>query len=174
MCIRDRFCDTEEEVNAKEVEFIKYYGRKDRGEGTLCNLTDGGDGSFGLITSEETKRKLSKRFKGKNHPNYGKKLSETTCLRKSKSMKNSDKNLKGKKLPDWWKDKIRQTKMGADNPMYGKRSARAKKVIDVVTGIEYDSIMEAAESTPFQFQYISAMLNGKKKNKTNLIFAENG
>jgi len=55
--------------------------------------------------------------------------------------------------------------------MYGKVSHQAKKVIDIETGIEYNSIMESAKSTPYQFQYVSAMLNGTKKNKTNLIYA---
>ena len=45
------YCDTEEEVNQKEIELISFYGRKDLGKGTLCNLTDGADGSTGVIVS---------------------------------------------------------------------------------------------------------------------------
>ena len=46
------------EVIAFETEkcFIAFYGRRDLGTGTLCNLTDGGDGPSGV--SEETRRKL--------------------------------------------------------------------------------------------------------------------
>lgn len=161
-------CDTEDEINKKEIEYIDLYGRRNKGKGTLCNLTDGADGSTGVIVSDKTRKKLSERFSGEKHPNYGKKLSKETCAKKSESMKNSVKNLKGKKLPDWWKDKIRQTKIGENNPMYGKKSHLAKKVIDVQTGIEYNSIMKAAKSTPYQFQYVSAMLGGKCKNKTSL------
>ncbi len=164
-------CDTESEINGKEIEFIKLYGRMDLQQGTLCNLTDGSDGSTGIKVSDTTKQKLRDRFSGANHPNYGKKLSEQTCIKKSESMKYSDKSLKGKKLPEWWKEKIRATKFGEQNPMFGKISSRAKRIIDTETGIEYTSIMEAAKSTPYQFQYISAMLNGTKKNKTNLKFA---
>lgn len=163
-------CETEEECNAKEIEFIELYGRKDLNKGTLANLTSGGDGSLGIITKQETRDKLSLKFKGEAHPNFGKKLSEETCRKKSESMKNSDKNLKGKKLPNWWKDKIRQTKFGENNPMFGKKSAKAKNVIDIVTGVEYGSIMESAKSTTYQFQYVSAMLNGSKPNKTNLRY----
>lgn len=165
------YCKTEEEVNKKEIEFIKLYGRKNLNKGTLCNLTDGGDGSIGIRVSKQTRDKLSAKFSGINHPNYGKKLSGETCQRKSESMKVSSKNLRGKKLPDWWKDKIRQTKFGSNNPMYGRKSPHAKRVIDEKTGIEYPNIMEAAKSTPYQFQYISAMLNGSKPNKTTLKFA---
>lgn len=56
-----------EEVCEKEKEFIAIYGRKDLHKGTLCNLTDGGEGAVGrkYITSDETKVKLSIAHKGK-------------------------------------------------------------------------------------------------------------
>jgi hypothetical protein len=47
-----------------------------------------------------------------------------------------------------------------------------KKIIDIVTNIEYNSIKDAAASTPYQFQYISAMLKGDKPNKTNLRYKD--
>lgn len=58
---------TWDEACNKEKEFIAIYGRKDCGNGILCNLTDGGEGAIGrkYITSEETKAKLSKAHKGK-------------------------------------------------------------------------------------------------------------
>jgi hypothetical protein len=45
--------------------FILLYGRLDLGTGTLVNMTDGGDGSFGLIHLEETKEKISKSLRGR-------------------------------------------------------------------------------------------------------------
>ena len=36
-------------IKQKEKEFIKFYGRKDLKTGTLANLTDGGEGTFGVI-----------------------------------------------------------------------------------------------------------------------------
>lgn len=52
---------------AKELEriLISWYKRKDCCEGTLVNLTDGGDGTFGFIYSDESKRKMSTSAKGK-------------------------------------------------------------------------------------------------------------
>jgi hypothetical protein len=44
---------TWEEACEKEIEFIKLYGRKDLGLGSLVNLTDGGDGSIGYKNSDE-------------------------------------------------------------------------------------------------------------------------
>ena len=40
------------------MDLIKQYGRKAFGEGTLVNLTEGGDGQLGLKASEETKQKM--------------------------------------------------------------------------------------------------------------------
>ena len=47
-----------EEACEKEKEFIKLYGRSDLKLGTLCNLTEGGEGVIGMKHSDETKRKL--------------------------------------------------------------------------------------------------------------------
>ena len=48
-----------------EKLLISEYGRKDLGLGTLCNLTDGGDGVVGRVVSEECKQKISNGNKGK-------------------------------------------------------------------------------------------------------------
>ena len=54
-----------EDACKKEIEFIELYGRKDIGNGTLVNLTGGGDGAYKTIPSIETRIKLSKKAKGK-------------------------------------------------------------------------------------------------------------
>ena len=51
---------TWQEACIKEKEFIALYGRRDLGLGTLVNLTDGGEGSFGLIMSNDVIEKLRK------------------------------------------------------------------------------------------------------------------
>lgn len=66
---------TYEEARELEVILIDYYGRKDLDKGSLCNLTNGGDGTWGYRLSEETKNKLSKIHKGKSYRDYSK-LSE--------------------------------------------------------------------------------------------------
>jgi hypothetical protein len=104
-------------IQEKEKEFIKIY------KNTLCNMTQGGEGTLGL----EPWNKGLNIWVDRQHPNIGRKLTEETKRKKSESMKNSEKNLKGKKLPEWWKDKIRQSKIGDKNPMFGKVSHRAKK-----------------------------------------------
>ena len=44
-----------------EVDEIKKYGRRNNKTGTLCNLTDGGEGVSGLIHTNQTKEKMSKK-----------------------------------------------------------------------------------------------------------------
>lgn len=58
---------TWEEACNKEKEYIKQYGRVDNCTGTLCNLTDGGEGILNLQHTDEAKLKISiaakKRYK---------------------------------------------------------------------------------------------------------------
>lgn len=134
-----------EEACAIEKYLISFYGRKDLNEGTLVNMTDGGDGTNnviikqetrdklsrafkGRIFSEEHRRKLSERQKGKNAYWYGKKVSEETCRKKSES-------LKGKKRSDESKLKYSQSKTGDKNPM--KREDIRKRVSKKLKGKKY-------------------------------------
>ena len=114
----------------KEIYLINYYGRRDLGKGTLVNLTDGGDGTKGVIMSaearvkigafhkgrkrsEETKAKISAVQKGKvlseetkakiSASGKGKKRSEETKARMSKARKGK---FLGKKHTEEQKAKI--------------------------------------------------------------------
>lgn len=163
----------EDDAFAKEKELIEEHGRKCEG-GTLCNLTTGGEGHSGLPMSDDARAKLSARNTGKGHFNWGKKLSKETCKNKSESMKSSPLNLSGKKLPDWWKQKIAATKVRALNPMYGKTGAdhpNSRKVRDVANGNMYDSVQIAADATGQKMKTLYNWLSGHRKNPTTLEFA---
>lgn len=56
---------THEEAMSIEMELIAKFGRIDLETGTLCNLTEGGEGTVGRIASEETKKLWSEQRKGK-------------------------------------------------------------------------------------------------------------
>lgn len=160
-------------IKEKEVEFIFLYVRRDCCGGSLVNLTDGGEGTKGIVYSEEYKNNHSKIFSGENHPNWGKTLSEETKRRKSESMKKSDKSLKGKKLPEWWCKKISGAVKGENNVMYGRTGAKhpnSKKIEDINTKEVYESITEAAKSTIYSMKYVASMIKGDKPNKTNLRY----
>jgi len=76
---------TKEQASFKEQEFIKMYGRIDLNTGTLCNMTDGGDGIC-CIRSEETKKKLREQKMGEKNPQFGKVQSEETRMKRRLSM----------------------------------------------------------------------------------------
>lgn len=56
------------EAELKEIEFISMYGRIDKGNGTLCNLTDGGKGRSGFVVTADfiEKTRESRRLGGIN------------------------------------------------------------------------------------------------------------
>lgn len=74
---------TEKEAFYWEKYWIKYIGRRDKKEGSLCNLTDGGEGPSGFMHSNETKQKLSKINKGLG---LGRKLAKDHKQKISKSL----------------------------------------------------------------------------------------
>jgi len=75
---------TYEEAKEKEKEFIALYGRKNNNTGILTNLTDGGEGSLGIVISDETRQKLSIAHLG-NKSRTGHKLSIETRQKMSAS-----------------------------------------------------------------------------------------
>lgn len=55
------YMEDEEEAFAMERDLIAKYGRRDLRTGSLCNLTEGGQGTAGLKYSEERLKRLHKR-----------------------------------------------------------------------------------------------------------------
>jgi hypothetical protein len=166
-------CFVEAYAFEMERSLIALHGRRLDG-GTLCNMTMGGEGHAGFAPTQETREKLHAAVAGPLHANWGKKLSEETCHKKSESMKSSLLNLKGKKLPDWWKDKIAATKVGTLNPMHGKTGAahpNSRKVRCTVTGALYDSVLIAAEAQGHKMKTLYNWLSGHRSNPTSLEFA---
>lgn len=133
-----------------EQELIKQYGRKAFGEGTLVNLTEGGDGQLGLKASEETKAKMSKSHIGLNTWSKGRKMSEEEkqrrqdymdkhgpfakgAIRSEESRRRTSEKLKGRKLAlgsrrtEEHKQRISIKRMGEGNPMFGKNHSEETK-----------------------------------------------
>ena len=92
--------------------YIKFIGRNDKGEGTLINLTNGGDGSKGYITSDDKKIKISNSLKGKTPWNKG--------------LKNCYSNEAKKKMSESRKGKIPHNK-GKESPFKGIKLSQETK-----------------------------------------------
>jgi hypothetical protein len=93
-----------------ETYWIKHYGRLDLNEGTLVNLTDGGQGGFGLILSEESRRKVGLASKGRKHTEESrKKISEAN---------------KGKVLSELNKKKLIESRLGSHHTNESKEKNR--------------------------------------------------
>ncbi len=153
-------CNTDNEATCKEIEFISLYGRRDLCKGTLVNLTDGGDGSLGVIVSEITrqkKREIGSPMQGKKHTEISKKKqSEAAKLRLVNS-------FKGRKHKE---ETILRLKELAKN----REPRNVKKVIDMNTNVTYGSAKEAAISFGLNIFTLRDKLRGDKKNNTTLRY----
>ena len=132
-----------EEACFLEILLISYYGRKDLRLGNLVNMTDGGEGVLGL--------------KG-NIGNTGKIHSEETKKRISNSKLGTTPYNKGLKMCQEQKDKLK-----------GPRKSK-KLVINLDTGIYYDSITEAAISINMNHRTLRGYLSGHRINKTSIVY----
>lgn len=142
-----------------EKSLIFLYGRRDLNKGTLVNLTDGGEGSLGRkhskdainkmrevklgkLASDETKKKMSVSRTGMKH-------SKESHIKRVETMKGYSHSIETRK------------KLGAKNK---------KLILDFSTGIFYDSCIEASIAFNIKLPTLTAMLNGRNNNKTNLKY----
>lgn len=109
---------TFEEANTEEIALIK----KLRDQGCkLCNLTDGGEGSLGVPTSEKTKELIRQKTKGKKRSEATKakmrgnknakgaiRSAETRA--KMSAAKKGTNNLKGRPVSEETRNKIRESR----------------------------------------------------------------
>ena len=160
-------------LNDREMFWIDYYkSNYNRYKLNGLNLTDGGEGAKGHITSETTKEKL------RQH-RLGKKLSDETKEKISAT-------LKGNVMPKQTKEKIRQARIGKkhtieikekiSNSMKGIERAKhtvdskqklsdsqkkfMKKVKCLETGIIFNSVSEASKLLNIPQPNISRVCKG--------------
>lgn len=145
-----------------EIELIKKIGRKDLQNGTLVNMTNGGDGISGYIYTDEQRKKHLERMSGKNNHFYGKKFSEEHKLKLSLAHKNIS-NETRKKMSIAKKNISDKTRL--------KMSiSKSKKVIDTKTGFIFNRLKDASIYYKINYSNLCGMLNGKRNNYTNLKY----
>ncbi len=144
--------DDYELIKKKEIEFIALHGRRDLGKGTLCNLTDGGDGMIGLIFTDTHRSNIGK-------GNTGKKRSPETRLQQSLARK-------GVK---WTEEKKESFKPYIK---YGENHPLACLALSLNTGIFYHTITDAAHVYGIKTNTLKNMLSGHRRNRTDLVLAE--
>ena len=128
---------TWEQACKLEIELIAKHGRIDLGNGTLANLTSGGDGSFNRIQTQEEKEKRANSIRG--------------MKRNDETKRKISLAHKGKVFSD-------ESKKRMSDAHIGQISANAKIVLDLQTGIFFDSLRSACE-----------LLNIKYKNQFALM-----
>jgi hypothetical protein len=150
-------CNCKKELLEKESEFISIYGRKDLGKGTLCNLTDGGEGVHNFKHTDESKAKMHKSRQGKD---FSKIYTPEVRLKMSIG-------IGGKKRTTEQRKKISDSKLGKYNK---EENPNAKIVLDTHTGIFYLCAKDACDSIGANYSTFKSWLNGRVKTKNRFKY----
>lgn len=117
-------------VKAKEIELIAFYGKIRDNTGSLANITNGGEGTFGYKPTEEVKLKLAETMRGRKH---------------SEETKNKMRAAQtGKFVPKSVGEKISNSKKGKNLGIPSRNIPL--KVIYLPTNTVYKSITQAAKA----------------------------
>ena len=148
-----------EEAKEKEIEFIKLYGRINLKTGTLCNLTDGGDGTIGQVFTQEHREKISK-------ANKGRKLSDEH----RKNLRESGRNWGLTKEQREHLSKITTgRKKNKEKCSRGLSHGTAKIVLDIDNGVYYTSILELSKVLGVCYASLTQKLKSKNNKKYILV-----
>jgi len=160
---------TEEDAFALEIYCIKLYGRIDTGTGILRNLTDGGEGASGTVTSEETCRKLSKALIG-NRRRFGKPQTQAAKDKVSRSLLGNKRSL-GRLHTQETKDKMSLSRTGKNHTRESRvkmSQSRLKYLYELIdpAGEVYmtDNLKDFAKQYGLHQSALQQMVNGKRNH----------
>jgi mannose/fructose/N-acetylgalactosamine-specific phosphotransferase system component IIB len=175
---------TWEQACEKEKEFIALYGRINKKTGVLVNLTDGGEGTKGVIKSIELRKSISERQLGEKNHMYGKTHTDEVKRIISETHKGNKVNLGRIQSEETKRKKSESVKKAYENPdlikklsdiRIGGQNVRAKRVINTITNKIYDCIRHAFLDSKLTCSemHFASMLSGRKTNKTNFKLINN-
>jgi hypothetical protein len=161
----------------KEKEFIALYGRLDLGTGTLCNLTDGGDGINGWKAPAETieRMKNAAKLRGTfmlNTPeiiakraesNRGKKRTPEQCEKLAAWQRGISKSKE-------FSEKMRAIKLLPENVEKSRNQPNCKKVMCIENKVVYKSAAEAARQLNVSRSAVSDCCLGRRVMTKGLTF----
>ena len=174
--------DSRLEVEQKEIELIKKYGRKINNSGTLANMTLGGESNLGYIHTLESRKKISEAQKGKPGRRIGAKL--TKEQRERMVMISKEVSLRPEVI-----ERRRKTAAGNKWHLGHKHSEEARKImsvkaklrgvhcitvgsalIDKINNITWNasSLMEMSRICPLSIAILNSFSQGRMKNKKRL------
>ena len=165
---------TETEAFKLETQLIEQYGRKDLGTGILQNLSNGGDGPSGAVYGpipEERRKKISEKLTGRKVSDETKQklsLSHKGLKQSDETKKKRSEKLKGIEKSIEYKEHLSKSRMGENNPMFGKISPnKGKKLSDEIK----NKIKEARSKQTFSEETRLKMAESQRlrhANKHNL------
>lgn len=150
---------TWEFAKQKEIELIELYAKKIDNSGSLCNITNGGEGTLGLKWSKERRDKILQAITGRKRTNEQKERiskSRVGNILSENHRFNISKTLKNKK---WSVEELNS-----------KKNASSKIVINEQSGIFYSSAKEAAIAHNINNSTLYNKLIGLRKNNTYLRY----
>lgn len=163
-----------EDACIKERDLIAKYGRLDLKTGTLCNWTNGGDGSNGAIVSNDARTKISLSKLGKKRPPTPEGVKQKISLAlKGKTPKNiltlHQGEINKKRIANLKGSFSEQTVLNRSNKWKGSQNPRTTEVLNIENGIFYSNLKEAWKASGLNISrpFFSMMLLGTRKNYTS-------
>ena len=163
---------TSEDLNKRERYWQEFYDSVEHGLNLIYTKTD----EKYQIFSKETRQKMSQAKLGKRHSietcqkisqaKLGKPRSEETRQKMSQAKKN---------ISSETRQKMSQAKLGkprSEETRAKISTSRKKRIIDITTGMVYDSPMEINNKINMKYSTLAAMLSGNRKNKTNYRYLD--
>lgn len=173
---------TPEFAKEKEIEFIKLYGRRDLGLGTLVNMTDGGDGLINRVFTAEYRKKLSDAAKNRIVSDVQKQKLRDHRLGSTITQEHKDKISQANKgyiATDSLKQ-FRSNRMLKNNPSKGRFGINAinfkgyvKAYKDGVLFGVYEGVYDASRKLNIGSSNINRVIMGNRKTSGGFTFVRN-